>query len=415
MPYSRGESPRTIIIIRCAFASLVMMAPHESRAFLQSSMVVNKKTFSIPSITTSFDLSRDDLNDSYDEGLLNNKKRTSIQHFLSQRSIQSFMTNLLEFKDPHTSDWIERFLDAPSLPAYHGTGALNMTRFESWDSYFLDMAKQPKERILVQARRNSASAFRGGSKNNPFLKKEREHLVEIPIDIYPSSLVPRILSVREQIAREMVVDVDIARRYNDQILSSYEYRVRNKGKMRIDCIFDRASAMMSLTNVMAMEKYKEIRECSSPLRKGTYDLLLLLSLHESIHCVLRGYKDSGDDKEVSFNWLRGYYTERVSEFFDGFQYYGRSEDFVEELLMIPPSVKNTDEGTTVVDTKKVASDIIKMRSDVLMSWRNIIEEVPNEHIGLRQCVLVQQAKGWAEDLASDTSTLSAEENLGAFQ
>lgn len=40
--------------------------------------------------------------------------------------------------------------------------------------------------------------------------------VEFQIDIDPSSLVPRIMSVREQIAREFVIDTDLIRIVNDQ-------------------------------------------------------------------------------------------------------------------------------------------------------------------------------------------------------
>lgn len=84
--------------------------------------------------------------------MLQNMKRTCILHFLTQRSLQSFMFLLNDLRDPHTSDWIERFLGANRLIEYHGTGAFNQTQFETWDQYFLDMMKLPKERIIIQAR-----------------------------------------------------------------------------------------------------------------------------------------------------------------------------------------------------------------------------------------------------------------------
>lgn len=99
--------------------------------------------------------------------MLNNKRRTCILHFLTQRSFQSFMFLLYDLRDVHTSDWIERFLAANRLIEYHGTGAFNQTNFETWDQYFLDMMKLPKERIIIQARgRNSVSphkTFRSSS------------------------------------------------------------------------------------------------------------------------------------------------------------------------------------------------------------------------------------------------------------
>lgn len=41
-------------------------------------------------------------------------------------------------------------------------------------------------------------------------------MIEIPIDIDPQSLVYRIMSVREQIAREFLTDLDVVRIANDQ-------------------------------------------------------------------------------------------------------------------------------------------------------------------------------------------------------
>ena len=101
---------------------------------------------------------------------LHNTKRTCFHHFLTQRSIQSFMFLLTQVRDPHTSDWIERFLESTNLLEYHGTGAFNLTRFPEWDTFFWEMLDEPKTSVIVEARRR-APIF-GGSRNNPYLKKE---------------------------------------------------------------------------------------------------------------------------------------------------------------------------------------------------------------------------------------------------
>lgn len=199
------------------------------------------------------------------------------------------------------------------------------------------------------------------------------------------------------------------------VIPSYEYKVKHKGNYKVDTVFDRSTAMIALTSKMSMETF-----APNPLRKTTFDLLLLLALHESIHRVLREYRDSADEieKAVSFEWLREYYTDRVDDYFDGFQYLGRAEDFIEELLLVPPSVINIDGGTrtAVVDTQKIASDLVEMRSLVFLDWRDIIQRVPEEHVALRQCVLVQQAKGWAENIASsELDAVGGEDSLGAFE
>lgn len=304
----------------------------------------------------------------YENALLNNLKRTCIKQFLTQRSLQSFMYLLNDLRDPHTSDWIERFLDAPSLLNFHGTGAFNMTRFENWDSYFLELMKMPDERLIIQARRSQTQGrrlFNSGSKNNPYLQ-EQEHHIEIPIDIHPSSFVPRVMSVREQIAREFVIDLDLIHIFNDQILRSYHGRVRDGVEMDIvrEDVFER-NAMIILTDNMAMQGF-----VSSPIRKGNFDLLQLLSLHESIHRVLREYKELGQEKEVAFAWLRDYFAERTEDYFDGCQNYGRADDFVSSLLKTAPSVSSTN----LVDPLAIATDILMMRSEVLMDWKYIVEK-----------------------------------------
>ena len=144
-----------------AFSSIIAFATVE--AFLPS-----RFSSTLKSPSTALNSFSGDHREDYEYSILNNQKRTCIQHFLSQRSFQSFMYLITEMRDPHTSDWIERFLQAPSLLAYHGTGALNTTIFDEWDSYFLEMAKQPNEKIIIQSRRNS-----GSKNNNPYLQSER--------------------------------------------------------------------------------------------------------------------------------------------------------------------------------------------------------------------------------------------------
>ena len=111
-------------------------------------------------------------NDDYvepDSPQARNMKRTCVLQFLTQRSIQSFIYLLTQCRDPHTADWIEKFADANNLLEYHGTGAFNLTRFSTWDTFFLELMEMPEEKIIISARRRGRG--RGGwSKNNPYLK-----------------------------------------------------------------------------------------------------------------------------------------------------------------------------------------------------------------------------------------------------
>lgn len=170
--------------------------------------------------------------------------------------------------------------------------------------------------------------------------------------------------------------------------------------------FDR-TAMQILNNHMSMETF-----APSPLRKGSYDLLILLSLHESIHRLLREYKFDGEKKAVSFAWLRDFFVEKVDESFDGKVNYGSGEDFIEEVLVSAPSVKTIEGGIVeLVDPKAIACDIIRTRSEVLSDWREILEQVPEFHIDLRKKLLSKQIN----EVGKDEDTTDSFECIGAFE
>lgn len=296
-----------------------------------------------------------------------------------------------------------------------------MTKFENWDSYFLEMVQMPKETIVVQARRSQMQGrrlFNSGSKNNPYLKQE--HLVEIPIDIHPPSLVPRIVAVREQISREFCIDLDLIRIANDEILTSYEEETKSGRSIHGGPLFER-NAMLYLTNNISMEDF-----VSSPIRKGTFDLLQLLSLHESVHRVLRReYPPSKNNKasasrDASWAWLRDYYSNKVGEYFDGCQRYGRADDFIEELLKAAPVIQRSGSERNLVDTLAIASEILEMRSQVLREWKDIVEFTVQDHVHLKKSLLKLQ---WERETdhsgeivsSSGRGGVDGDDEMGSFE
>jgi len=78
---------------------------------------------------------------------------------------------------------------------------------------------------------------------------------------------------------------------------------------------------------------------ASPLRASSFDLLFLLSMQESIHRVIASYSEAGEEKEVSFEWLRDFYNKGLEKYFDGNQSYGRADDFMDDLLNTLPALK----------------------------------------------------------------------------
>jgi len=161
--------------------------------------------------------------------------------------------------------------------------------------------------------------------------------------------------------------------------SAYEDKVKTRHEKKA---YDR-TAMLVLGNNIVHDGV-----ASSPYRKGSFDLLGLLATQESIHRVLREYKEAGEERDVSFEWLRTYYISRVSDYFDGNQSYGRADDFLEELMLTPPAMKEMDGKMGFIDPMRIAEDIIATRSEVAKDWKDIIADVPLvDHAELRKVVL----------------------------
>ena len=154
------------------------------------------------------------------------------------------------------------------------------------------------------------------------------------------------------------------------------------------------------------------KSASSPFRRGSFDLLQLLSLQEAIHRVLREYMSLEEDKEVSFQFLREFYIQRLSSHFDGYQQYYRADDFLEELLLTMPSVKTSDDHMEFTDPVSIAKDIISERSEVLMDWKDDMVRVADDHIELRKVLWTKQMGGLSEESLSSQSVTVDE---GAFE
>lgn len=360
------------------------------------------------------------------------RARTSVRNLLTQRAVQSFIELLISCRDPHTVQWLQSNLLVSNLEHFHGTGAFNTTLFPNWDSVLLEVLSKPRESVEI-TRKSRRAAGGGGwrgqiggwnqpqkqeSKRNPHMQ---EHVERFQIDIDPVSLVSRIISVREQVAAECKTDFGTLIVANDQILASYEDHMVEDQKSdlgmeefdsdsSLDSLtipysdskestsnhhkhaFDRYNAMLLLSNSMGDESDMK----SSPLRKGNFDLMLLLSTQESIHRVLKEYAQAGDERDVSFAWLRDFYLERVNDYFDGHQRFGRADDFLEELLLTPPMLKSLDDSAHrqemmgLIDPLRIAEDIIRKRGEVGREWKEIMGNTPHEHMELRRELLARQ-------------------------
>jgi len=286
------------------------------------------------------------------------------------------------------------------------------------------MIEKPKDVVIVSAKRRGRG-HGGWSKNNPYMQ---DRYVEYKIDIDPASISSRILSVREQIAKEWIDhDFDILREANNQILDSYFQNVkanRDNANNNID-LFDRTAI-----NVLANHTAFQGGAASSPFRKGNFDLLYNLCTQESVHRLIRNLREtpSSEANEASYMWLRNFYTLHVSDYFDGDQKYGRADDFIEKILFTSPSIitEKSSSGKTattrIADPVGIAEQLIQTRTKVVDEWQQMMRfHLSTDHAELRKKLLDKQMLSWGSSPSSPTATAATtaatgvEGKLGSFE
>eukprot|EP00585_Thalassiosira_rotula_P013413 CAMPEP_0196131734 /NCGR_PEP_ID=MMETSP0910-20130528/1614_1 /TAXON_ID=49265 /ORGANISM="Thalassiosira rotula, Strain GSO102" /LENGTH=550 /DNA_ID=CAMNT_0041391239 /DNA_START=18 /DNA_END=1667 /DNA_ORIENTATION=- len=328
----------------------------------------------------------------YGEIMAYNDARLCPKHLLTQRAIQSFMYLLEECRDPHSGKWIEDFLGLQNLGNYHGTAAINITKYPTWDTVLHDMMQQPNDKIIVSAKRRGRG-HGGWSKNNPYLE---ERWVEFKIDIHPASIVHRLLPVREQLAKEFERDLDVVGIVDEMIMDSYFDKLRDdesggqqeqQQHQQQPSAFDRIS-YATMTNIT---EFQDGGGSSSPFRRGNFDLLYSLCTQASAHRLLRELQQSKSsssslENDVTYQWFKRFYIEQASIHFDGDQGFGRADDFIDALLRTPPSLVELSDGSKTVvgltDPLRIAERIIALRSEIATEWKGMMRGVTEEHMEL---------------------------------
>lgn len=297
--------------------------------------------------------------------------------FLNQCSLQSFLFLVKSLRDPQTVLWLESFT-RPTIPLhteqpkhtfptggsaesrllnYHGLAALNTTLFPTWDSYFAQLLEQPGETFIVES--------------------HSKYIPDYEMEIKPASLCARILSVREQIAREFVRDLDVIAAMGGRTLESYWKSIKKLKESD-----GQQGTKMERENLMFLEFNVDNDYAPSPLRKGNFDLLALLATQEAINRVL----NRQNDEQTQF--LQDFYAARFLSHFTGAQPYGRADDFLEELLSSSPVMRSKpDGGTTLIDPIRIAGVIVKEREKVAMEWKSTAQTIPDEHLEIKRLQL----------------------------
>lgn len=293
---------------------------------------------------------------------------------------------------------------------YHGLSALNTTLFPEWDSFFVSLLEQPDTVLMIRT---------------PVSLGRREYS-EFDIDIEPARLCARILSVREQIAREMTGDLKVIANMGQQIFSSYTQNAKERRDTKhyakgssIEAgddeesspyAFDRPSTMY--INVgMNMDPRYDDTPAPSPLRRGNFDLLYTLITQNAVIQLIQSEDGVvvGEDEvqnKASQLFLSSFYKERIVSHFVGSQWYGKGEDFIEELLLGSPILmarqddkKTTDDENDDDDAKasahppleiepmRIAEQILLRRDKLAIEWMEMMQSAPSDHTDIRRLQL----------------------------
>jgi hypothetical protein len=268
------------------------------------------------------------------------------------------------------------------LLTYHGLGAINTTIYPTWISYFEKLLQTPGVTYVIESNRPNIPTYE--------------------LDINPPSLCSRIISVREQIAREFVHDLDVIAEASLDAMDNYYKKATKNGGNGVVVGLDRINQYF-----LEMSVHEDY--VPSPLRKGNFDLLQTLTTQEAIHRIMNRLKDGGsrkikdecpmygDDDDGSTNtridyasiqFLRNFYVRRIGTHFTGSNFYGRADEFLDELLLTPPSVVQLqDADCGLVDPVGIVEVIFKEREKVASEWIEKALDVPKAHTEIKRLQL----------------------------
>mmetsp|Transcript_15974 Transcript_15974/g.33127 ORF Transcript_15974/g.33127 Transcript_15974/m.33127 type:complete len:481 (-) Transcript_15974:2680-4122(-) len=380
-------------------------------------------------------------------------------------SASSYLENLSESTSasestptPMTSSGkIDPTKDGETKPSHHTFGPGRSTNYLETLKPSASTPASPENKNANDEKTQQSTE----TSKNPYLE---EAITEYEFSVDPPALVRRILQVREQISKEWVEDLDMLTKLNDEITEFLEEHnaaakededdeedddenvttqskdedygdsgemdhflksLHNNGdtdKIKRQTAFDR-NILSSWTQLLWNPNHG-----SSHYRKSSFDLLMLLATQESVHRVLKSYKEDNEVRPETHEWLLEHYKDNVSKYFDGHQTRGRSEDFLEEMMNSPRTLIETNsEFLAWTDPAMVVEDIVRERSEVALDWMKIAETISEEHTDLRRMLFSNLvSKQSPDEILADTivtavniqnltATESSTEVFGAFE
>lgn len=283
---------------------------------------------------------------------------------------------------------------------YHGLSALNTTIFPTWDSFFTQLLEQPDSILKISTPKDVGKRVYS----------------EIDIDIEPARLCTRILSVREQIARELTRDLECIANMGQQIFDSYRHHRKNRKdtKQSAGSDTDEESRLFAFdrpsTFYINFDPTDDDAFAPSPLRKGNFDLLYNLITQEAIVQLVEDGVVLGEDEAQNTAcsaFLAQYYKDRLATHFVGSQWYGKGDDFIEGLMLSSPLIisrsskgsgeedqkdedaKATSTPPLEIEPLRIAEQILLKRDKLAIDWMAIMKDTPADHMEIRKAQLTR--------------------------
>ena len=153
-------------------------------------------------------------------------------------------------------------------------------------------------------------------------------------------------------------------------------------------------------------------------------MLYSLCTHKAAHELLRQLKDESSHDELTYEWFKDFYSEHVSEFFDGDQAFGKADDFIDEILSMHSFFVEPPDGSTdgLIDPLGLAKRIIDIRSQTAEEWKELMREVKEDHIWIQDSLIrIMMGKDFDRQESDESMEIQEEDvwqiadDVGAFE
>lgn len=284
-----------------------------------------------------------------------------IKDLLTQRAVQTQLFYFDQYHDKLSLEWLEHVDSLEGLSHYHGLHALR----HSWEEYLLSiMMSSPVTREVVRP------LPQGGTPGNPYLQ---QRVQSFNVSIEPKVIADNILTIREQLAHEWEEDLLLMEKENNELWRHHFAMVND--------LEDRAEALQLPTF-----EHDAGTSLSSPLRGGSFDLLMNAATVVAVHSLLRSWQ-SQSSKAVCSRWLRQFWVLHGS-LFSGDYGYGSAKKFVSEMLAETPSICSSPGGEMdLIDPLNIAQEVMDERVAVCKLWAELLQSAPEDRWTLQRHAL----------------------------